>query len=451
MSTKFHRRVRQILERAAEMPAPDRDAYIQRICGADKRLKREVWSLLPHYVDVEGFEPDPPRDTKFCVPGTTTFTRAGEEAKRMPTAPDPDPEPPLMIGRYTAMGVLGRGGMGIVYRAVDPRRPYESVAVKVLRKGVISPEDRWRFKLEEEVLRQLQHPGIARMLDAGVARLAPMKSGVPADEEAQPFFAMEYVAGRPLTKYADEHELDVPERLELMVRVCEAVEYAHHRGIIHRDLKPDNILVKEDGQPKILDFGISQVLALEWSRVKNEDGFFAGTPAYASPEQLAGKNRDLTPASDVFTLGLVSHELLVGRLPDRKLGKLRMAVRDLRMGSASELRCVDSAAFREELHAVLAMALRRRGGPSYVSAGQLAVNIARLLEYFTVPSRWAQWRAWLARFFGTDSDWAPGPTSRPLSAVLRKRIEMAIESDVEHGNREQNAARKKRAPDDSTE
>ena len=322
MSTRFHRRVQRILEAVSQAEPDWRESLIQEACEGDPKLLEEVRSLLPHYETAGEFKPGRPLGSAWGLPGTTTFTRAADAA-----ADEPEWTPPFAIAPYTVVKVLGRGGMGVVYRAVNPAT-HRVVAIKVLRKRLRSREDRRRFMFEEEILRQLQHTGIGRFLHGGIARIVH-RNTPQAPPDRRPYFVMEYIAGQSLTAFAREHELDVRARLALLAKVCEALEHAHRRGIIHRDLKPDNILVEESGQPKVLDFGIAQILEFESTLIRNEDGQFAGTREYASPEQMAGRVKDLTPASDVYTLGLIAHELLTGRLPPRKGGKVRLRLADV--------------------------------------------------------------------------------------------------------------------------
>ncbi len=173
----------------------------------------------------------------------TAYTEA---AARFVARP-PGASAPFQVGRYRVVCLIGEGGMGAVYQA-EQDHPRRTVALKLIKAGLASPSLLRRFKDEAEVLGRLQHPGIAQIYEAGTAETGA---------GPQPFFAMEFVAGRPLTSFAAG--LGVRERLELLARVCDAVHHAHQRGIIHRDLKPANILVDQTGQPKVLDFGVARV------------------------------------------------------------------------------------------------------------------------------------------------------------------------------------------------
>src|SRR5262249_49920035 len=200
--------------------------------------------------------------------------------------------------------LLGEGGMGAVYEAEqdNPRRP---VALKVIRPGLVSPALLKRFAREAEILGRLHHPGIAQIHEAGVA------------EDGQPFFAMELVRGLPLDEYARRHSLDAAGRLDLLTRVCEAVQHAHERGIIHRDLKPSNILVDETGQPRVLDFGVARAAGPGTlaSAAVTGTAQLVGTLGYMSPEQVVADPDSLDRRSDVYTLGVILFQLLAGRPP----------------------------------------------------------------------------------------------------------------------------------------
>ncbi len=213
--------------------------------------------------------------------------------------------PGRRIGPYEVLEEIGHGGMGTVYRAVRGDDDFQvQVAVKVISRGADDPLLLDRFRVERQILAKLEHPNIARLLDGG------------ATEDGLLYFVMEYVDGKSLTQYCDSKNLPVSERIQLVSKVCDAVAYAHRSLIVHRDLKPDNILVTDDGIPKLLDFGIARIL--ESSAVG--DGadqtvtlVRMATPAYASPEQIRGE--PVGVASDIYALGVVLYELLTGRCP----------------------------------------------------------------------------------------------------------------------------------------
>lgn len=226
---------------------------------------------------------------------------------------------PARIGPYAVLSSLGEGGMGQVVLARQDAPVSRLVAVKVVKRGMDSARVLARFQLERQVLALMEHPCIATVFDAGVA------------DSGQPYFAMEYVPGEPLTDYCDRHALPVHARLELFLAICAGVEHAHQRGVLHRDLKPSNILVGErDGRPvpKVIDFGLAKLLALDDAAPSEftQPEQLVGTVEYMSPEQVDGGSRGLDTRSDVYALGVVLHQLLVGELPFER-GRLRGADR----------------------------------------------------------------------------------------------------------------------------
>jgi len=416
MATDFHLRVQQVLEAALRLPPEQRADFITRACGPDAALLREVQSLLPHYEQTHDYEP--PRGPEWFLPGTTTIVRAGAEAAAELAAEDP--APPFFIDRYRCERVLGRGGMGVVYLAQQTALQ-RLFAVKLLRQGLLSPENRWRFAFEAQLVSRLQHPGIARVFEAGEVRTA---------RGTRPYLVLEYIRGQPLVPFAESRALNVLERLALLIRVCEAAEYAHRRGVIHRDLKPGNILVDEGGQPHILDFGLARLAQFELVADDELGGAFVGTPAYASPEQQAGKNAELTPASDVYALGVIAHELLTGRLPHATGQGRRLELARVGLENCPRAVAARQNDFRRGLRAILSAALAESPADRYASAGKLGAALAALVREFGRTSRWSALRARLARLLSCQPPPAPDGTSRPLSAVLRARLTMSMQGQA---------------------
>ncbi|MBI5434404.1 MAG: serine/threonine protein kinase [Planctomycetes bacterium] len=284
MTSERWQRARSILDRALALEPAERAEFVRAECGDDGELWHDVESLLA----VE------PR-ARFEPPAPSALASAALRA--MPHAATP-----RRIGPYELEAPIGTGGMGAVWRARRVEGFEQIVALKLIKRGMDTDEVLRRFANERTVLAALQHDGIARLFDGG------------ATESGVPYLVMEFVDGSPIDRYCAASGASVREKLELVLSVCDAVQFAHEHLVVHRDLKPSNILVTKGGVPKLLDFGIAKVLAedgAERASERTETGRRVLTPAYASPEQLRGE--PLTTQSDVFSLGLVLWELLVGR------------------------------------------------------------------------------------------------------------------------------------------
>ena len=225
--------------------------------------------------------------------------------------PDPDvsgDDHPSQIGPYRILDTLGEGGMSVVYLAEQSEPVKRRVALKILKAGMDSKQVVARFESERQALAVLDHPNVAKIFDGGIA------------ESGRPYFVMEQVKGVPITEYCDDHRLDNEERLKVFITVCSAVQHAHLKGLIHRDLKPSNILVGVvDGkpQPKIIDFGIAKATTttLTEATLHTRVGQIIGTPQYMSPEQANLTGLDIDTRTDIYSLGVVLYELLVGIVP----------------------------------------------------------------------------------------------------------------------------------------
>ncbi|MDI1253747.1 tetratricopeptide repeat protein [Thermomonas sp.] len=308
-----------------------------------------------------------------------------------------------LLGRYRIESLLGRGGMGEVYRAEQLEPVRRTVALKLLRAKKLDARHLAYFEVERQLLAQMRHPAIAQIFDADTT------------PDGYPFFAMEFIAGSPITRYCDEHGLSLAERLRLFIRVCEGVQHAHQKGVIHRDLKPGNLLVdKVDGRalPKIIDFGIATATSLTDGRE------VAGTPDYMSPEQAGGDQALVDTRSDVYALGVVLCELLTGQRPLAAGETVTSNDRSLRLPSEqlSTLSPTDAAhlaqargqplsrmrrVLRSELDWVVAKALRHDRNQRYASAAAMAEDLQRFLDgkpLQAVPaSRAYAWRKFAQR------------------------------------------------------
>ncbi len=295
-------------------------------------------------------------------------------------APSHPPAPtPTMIAHYRIVREIGKGGMGIVYEA-EQEKPRRIVALKVIKPGVAAGDSLRRFEYEAQVLGRLHHPGIAQIYEAGTA---------DTGAGPQPFFAMEFIEGRRLGEYSDEHDLGTRGRLAMFAKVCHAVHHAHQKGVIHRDLKPGNILVDESGQPKILDFGVARATDsdVQATTAHTDVGQLIGTVPYMSPEQVAGDPAELDTRSDVYSLGVVLYELLAGRLPhDVKRKIVAEAARIIRDEDPTPLSSINKV-FRGDIETIVSKALEKDVNRRYQSASALAADIERYLRDEPVAAR----------------------------------------------------------------
>lgn len=290
---------------------------------------------------------------------------------------DPGAELPAGIGPYRVLRLLGEGGMGRVYLA-EQRQPQREIALKVVRTAA-SGEVLQRFQREAELLAGLEHPAIARIYTTGVAETA----GGPV-----PYLAMEFIRGTELLAYAEAQALDLRARLQLMAELCRAVHYAHARGVIHRDLKPGNVLVDASGQPRILDFGVACALGGEAYTRMTMAGEILGTLPYMSWEQMVGDTARIDVRSDVYSLGVMTYELLAGRLPYPDLPKATLlgAIETLRREEPPRLGRVAPAAAGDP-ETIVMKALAREPSQRYDSAAEMAADLERYLARQPITAR----------------------------------------------------------------
>ncbi len=294
-----------------ENPA-ERSAYLEQACAGDEALRRRVEVLLQAHAKAGSFLERPAPDA-----GATADSRPGqsadEERVRQPRSAAPAAQtlsegPGTRIGPYKLLQQLGEGGMGVVYMAEQEQPVRRRVALKIIKAGMDSAQVVARFEQERQALALMDHPHIAKVLDAG------------ATETGRPYFVMELVKGLPITKFCDQEQLTPRERLELFIPVCQAVQHAHQKGIIHRDLKPSNVLIAlYDGKPvpKVIDFGIAKATGqrLTERTMFTEVGSIVGTLEYMSPEQAELNNLDIDTRADIYSLGVLLYELLTGAPP----------------------------------------------------------------------------------------------------------------------------------------
>lgn len=401
-------RQREIFLDALRIEDPGaRRAWLRRECREDVALLESVESLLANHVE-DGFLESPVVDAEEVRRRVGVAGGAGVFV------------PGMLVGRYRLDRVIGEGGCGVVFQAeqVDPVR--REVALKLLKPGMDSEAILARFGLERQALAMMDHPNVARVLDAG------------ATEAGYPYFVMELVRGRRITEHCDHQQLTVPERVELFLQVCRAVEHAHQKGIIHRDLKPSNILVAEVGGkavPKVIDFGVAKLIqgTPGASDLTMQGGGLIGTPAYMSPEQLGHGDGVVDTRSDVYSLGILLYEMLCGSTPfaaegrtglvrqggdgrgggvvaERPSTRLAGLGRDVLSERARD-RGVDGAGLvrwvRGDLDCIVLKALEPERDRRYATAGELAEDLGRHLSHETIRARPAsavdQGRRWVRR------------------------------------------------------
>jgi serine/threonine protein kinase/TolA-binding protein/Flp pilus assembly protein TadD len=402
MSSPAWDRLQDLFSRATDLPPEQREAFVTSEAGDDIALRQEVLELLA------------------CDPGTGTgpLTNALGAAIDQTTRDRRRAALGQVVSNYKLVSVLGHGGTGTVYLAERADRQYSAqVAVKIIDAPSLHGELGQRFRAERQILASLNHPNIARLIDAGETALG------------QPYLIMEYVHGEPLDRYCDRNALDLRARLNLFLDICSAVQYAHQNLIVHRDLKPANILVAADGTPKLLDFGIAKLLdagdaASSLALTRMNDRLL--TPEYASPEQILG--RPVTTASDVYTLGVVLYELLTGVRPyavpssasqlelERTIcisdpNRPSTAVRKAALGPAESVAQITTVAtcrglsveklerrLQGDLDAIVMRALRKEPQHRYGSAEQFADDIRRYLAREPVLARQGNWAYYSSRF-----------------------------------------------------
>jgi tetratricopeptide (TPR) repeat protein len=367
--------VERLLDLAAAMPASRRATFLAKECP-DTRVRAEVESLLEYATGAETFFDQAIQSVASSVRGSR------------------EPAPGDAFGPYRIVSLLGRGGMGSVYLAerVDGE-VQQKVAIKLLRADCHRPAWRSRFLTERQLLASLHHPSIIHLIDAGHT------------EEGRPFLVMEHVEGLPIDVYAIG--IEMPEKLKLFLRVCDAVAHAHRRLVIHRDLKPSNILVEPSGQPKLLDFGIAKLMSDTGEATQTVERML--TPKYASPEQAAGDVQ--TTATDVYSLGVILYELITRGAP-RNPGK-----------DAVERPSRVNPDVPRDLDFIVQKALRPEPEERYLSVDEFAADVRAALVWRPVQARsgdrWYRARRFLRR------DWPPVVAAVAVVASLSTGLYLA--------------------------
>jgi len=369
MSVERTEKALSVFREACELSDDERASFLDAACGEDRELRAEVESMLAwdRCEDDAADESDVPHPIRGMISDLA--------------APDAETASiPERIGGYRIIRLIARGGMGLVYEARQ-EKPARRVAIKLARVGGTTTESARRFALEAQLLARLDHPGIAQIIEAGTTR---------PEAGAQSYFVMQLVEGPSLVDYARAHCLSARKRLELVVRICEAVGFAHRKGVIHRDLKPGNVLVDADGSPRVLDFGVAKVEAAGGfgaATLRTETGRIIGTLGYMAPEQLGGKTEGLGPEADVYSLGVLIYELLTGRLPHELDGVTLTRALAVVTGTDAPLLGVIRPEYRGDIEAVAAKALEKDPRYRYPDAGALQADLERYLRGEPVLAR----------------------------------------------------------------
>jgi non-specific serine/threonine protein kinase/serine/threonine-protein kinase len=366
-------RVKRALLRALELSGDERRAYLDETLSDDAALRREAESLLAHHE------------------ATSSDNLTESVHQQIDALEHPD-----RIGPYRILEVIGEGGMGVVYLADQEQPVHRRVAVKVIKLGMDTKEVVARFESERQALAMMSHPNIARVFDGG------------STESGRPYFVMEHVPGLAITDSCDRERRSVKDRLRLFIQVCQAIQHAHQKGVIHRDIKPSNILVTmldNKPVPKVIDFGVAKATGPAQQAVFTQQGMLLGTPAYMSPEQADPTAASVDTTTDIYSLGVVLYELLVGALPfgSEALGstdfdELRRRIREeeparpsTRLGGvtqdvviAAQRRMTDPLSLRRQVRGdldwIVMKALDKSPARRYGSATELSNDIERHLR-----------------------------------------------------------------------
>lgn len=364
-------KVETIIDQALDLPAEERKMFVDNQCGENQQLKSEVTLLLESIFDSEGWLEDP-QDYKKDF-----YEEISDDVDLLST------NQPLIgkqVGAYAIREKIGEGGMGTVYRAERSEGEFDhQVAIKIIRRGRSTDENKRRFRREQHILAGFNHPNIARLFDGGIT------------DDGFPYIIMEYVAGTPIDEYCETNNCSINEKVALFKQVLEAIRYAHENLVIHRDLKPGNILVDENGNIKMLDFGISKLLEDDTNTSLTHTGTRLLTPRYAAPEQIRQENT--TTASDLYALGIVFYQLLTGGQPFNleDLSQYEMEQAILKQEAPKPSSKVDDPPvqkkLRGDLDAIALKAIRKESESRYRMANEFLADLQNYQKGLPVSAR----------------------------------------------------------------
>ena len=435
-------RIEEAVWAAVELPPADRSAWLDKFCDGNRELRAEIDSLLSAEVEADNFL------EHSAAPYVASLL---EE--------DYSQSAPAKIGQYRIVHEIGRGGMGVVYLAERDDQFNQQVAIKLVKRGLDTEEILQRFGAERQILASLNHPNIARLFDGGMT------------QDGLPYFVMEYIAGEPLTRYANQNDLAIDDKLKLFLHACAAVQHAHQNLIVHRDLKPSNILVTADREVKLLDFGVAKLLTSDsdGDATMTQAPQRVMTPQYASPEQIRGQR--VTTATDVYSLGVVLYEMLTSskpyRLKETSPEELARAICETEPVKPSEARSelpvsaggpiIDKRAhqsgkerpsvyagksLRGDLDNIVLMAMRKDPERRYKSVEQFSADIKRYLDGRPVLARKDTFSYRVSKFAGRNK------IAVTATAVVLLAIVIGLVISVWQGRvaaRERNVAREEQA------
>lgn len=383
MSAENWQKVKEVFQDALDVPTQERLDFVRSQTLDDKRLFDEVKNLLDAYDEADDFIEKPTVAVSHFVNDTPKTPVIGQT-----------------IGAYKVESEIGRGGMGAVYLAKRNDQEFDKkVAIKLIKRGLDTDEIIRRFRNERQILAGLDHPNITRLIDGG------------ATVDGLPYLVMDYVKGEPLTKFCEQNDLSLNERLAIFLKICSAVRYAHKNLIIHRDLKPSNILVTNEGLPKLLDFGIAKLVVDENGETNHNTMTRVMTPEYASPEQINGN--PITTSTDVYSLGVILYELLTGERPyklkSKNADELSRIITDSEplkpssvLSSKTHSSIQNQKLLRGDLDNIILMAMRKEPERRYESVEQFAGDIQRYLSGLPVIAQEDTFSYRTSKFIGRN-------------------------------------------------